>query len=76
MTLRLTRGRLLLLEVDMAERQGAGKGKKGRKIGTNKTKCDRYKSRGQLKKNKDRKALKRKKHLAKAKARREKKLIA
>lgn len=42
---------------------------KGRKIGTNKKKCERYYLRNRLEVNKKRKALKLKKHLAKRKER-------
>lgn len=54
----------------MAERMGAGKGKKGRKIGTNQAKCTRYYQAARREKNKARKAANRKRHLALARARR------
>lgn len=47
------------------------KGKKGRKIGRNKVKCQRYEAKGTREKNKLRKAEKRAKKLAKRKEKRE-----
>ena len=53
----------------MAGEKASG-GKKGRKIGRNQAKCQRYVSQNRREKNKKRKAIKLAKHLAKAKARR------
>lgn len=53
----------------MAEKQGAGKGKKGRKIGNNLAKCAKYKARNRLEQNKERGAARMAWHLLKAKAR-------
>ena len=56
----------------MAEKQGAGKGKKGRKIGNNKEKCAKYRARGKLELNKELKKEAHQLHLDKALARKAK----
>lgn len=48
----------------------AGKGAKGKKIGRNRTKCERYRARGTRELNKARRAAKRARHLAKRAAKR------